>query len=169
MLIYKAVQSNIASKDNKKKWHPCLIKMGNVVDTQMIGETIAERSSLTAGDVHNVIRNLMAVMREQLLNSRTVKLEGLGSFTLVCQSRCKGVDEEADVSPAQITGLRCQFTPEYTRDAGGNITRALTQGASYIHVNQLTKALGAGGSGNTDGSGDDKPGGGGQEAPDPAA
>jgi len=77
MLIYKAVQSNIASKDKKKKWHPCLIKMGNVVDTQMIGETIAERSSLTAGDVHNVIRNLMAVMREQLLNSRTVKLEGI--------------------------------------------------------------------------------------------
>ena len=169
MLIYKAVQSNIASKDKKKKWHPCLIKMGNVVDTQLIGETIAERSSLTAGDVHNVIRNLMAVMREQLLNSRTVKLEGLGTFIMVCQSRCKGVDAEADVSPAQITGLRCQFTPEYTRDAGGNITRALIQGASYIHVNQLTKALGAGGSGNTGGSGDDKPGGGGQEAPDPAA
>ena len=60
---------------------------------------------------------------------------------MVCQSRCKGVDAEADVSPAQITGLRCQFTPEYTRDAGGNITRALIQGASYIHVNQLTKAL----------------------------
>ena len=59
--------------------------------------------------------------------------------------------------------------PEYTRDAGGNITRALIQGASYIHVNQLTKALGAGGGGNTGGSGDDKPGGGGQEAPDPAA
>ena len=152
MLIYKAVQSNIASKDKKKKWHPCLIKMGNVVDTQMIGETIAERSSLTAGDVHNVIRNLMAVMREQLLNSRTVKLEGLGTFT-----------------PAQITGLRCQFTPEYTRDAGGNITRTLIQGATYIHVNQLTKALGAGGGGNAGGSGDDKPSGGGQEAPDPAA
>lgn len=97
MLIYKAVQSNIASKDKKKKWHPCLIKMGNVVDTQMIGETIAERSSLTAGDVHNVIRNLMAVMREQLLNSRTVKLEGIGHIyhgvpvTLQgggCGSRC---------------------------------------------------------------------------------
>ena len=88
---------------------------------------------------------------------------------MVCQSRCKGVDAEADVSPAQITGLRCQFTPEYTRDAGGNITRALIQGASYIHVNQLTKALGAGGGGNTGGSGDDKPGSGGQEAPDPAA
>ena len=55
------------------------------------------------------------------------------------------------------------------RIAGGNITRALIQGASYIHVNQLTKALGTGGGGNAGGSGDDKPGGGGQEAPDPAA
>ena len=92
MLIYKAVQSNIASKDKKKKWHPCLIKMGNVVDTQMIGETIAERSSLTAGDVHNVIRNLMAVMREQDSETRRighiyhgvpVTLQGGG-----CGSRC---------------------------------------------------------------------------------
>lgn len=90
MLIYKAVQSNIASKDKKKKWHPCLIKMGNVVDTQMIGETIAERSSLTAGDVHNVIRNLMAVMREQLLNSRTVKLEGLAHLPWCASHAARG-------------------------------------------------------------------------------
>ena len=165
MLIYKAVQSNIASKDGKKKWHPCLVKTGNMIDTQKIGEMIAERSSLTAGDVHNVIRNLMGVMREQLLNSQTVKLEGLGTFTMVCQSRSKGVEKEEAVSPSQITGLRCQFTPEYTRDVSGSITRALTQGASYIHLNQLTKGA-TGGSG----SGGDKPGGGdggGGEAPDP--
>ena len=99
MLIYKAVQSNIASKDKKKKWHPCLIKMGNVVDTQMIGETIAERSSLTAGDVHNVIRNLMAVMREQLLNSRTVKLEGLGTFTMRSEERRVGKECRSRWSP----------------------------------------------------------------------
>ena len=103
MLIYKAGSVQYRIEGQKKKWHPYQIKMGKRSDTQMIGETIAERSSLTAGDVHNVIRNLMAVMREQLLNSRTVKLEGLGTFTMVCQSRCKEVDAEADVSPAQIT------------------------------------------------------------------
>lgn len=138
------------------------------MDTQMIGETIAERSSLTAGDVHNVIRNLMAVMREQLLNSRTVKLEGLGTFTMVCQSRCKGwmrkpmlVRHKSRIAlpvyPGIYAGCRWKYHP------------CADSGASYIHVNQLTKALGAGGGGNTGGSGDDKPGGGGQEAPDPAA
>lgn len=142
-LIFKAVKSTIASKDGKKKWHPCLIKMGAVVNTQRIGEIIAEKASLTAGDVHNVIRNLMVVMRQELLSSHTVKLEGLGSFTMKCQSQGKGVDLEADVNSGQITNLRCQFTPEYTRLAGGGTTRAMTQGAEFIHVNQLVKAASA--------------------------
>lgn len=144
-LIYRAVQSNIASKDKEKKWHPCLVKMGAMVTTQKIGEIIAEKASLTPGDVHNVIRNLMAVMRQQLLNSHTVKLEGLGTFTMVCQSQGKGVSVEADVNAAQINYLRCQFTPEYNRLPGGGVTRAMTQGAEFIHINQLTKATGSGG------------------------
>ena len=168
-LIYKPYQATLANKEGQKLYYPRLVKFGKMVNTQKMAELIAEKASLTAGDVHNVIRNLMSVMREQLLNSRTVRLEGLGTFTMIAKANGKGVELENKVSSAQITSLRCQFTPEYTRDAGGNITRALIQGASYIHVNQLTKALGAGGGGNTGGSGDDKPGGGGQEAPDPAA
>lgn len=168
-LFYYARQSQIATKEGVKTWHLSLKKVGKVVDTQLLAESIAEKSSLTPGDVQNVIRNLMSTMRMHLLNSRTVRLNGLGTFTMKARTRGKGTVKAEDVNPNQVTALRCQFTPEYTRDAGGNITRALIQGASYIHVNQLTKALGAGGSGNTGGSGDDKPGGGGQEAPDPAA
>ena len=168
MLIYKGF-SPISHRRTKKKWHPRLIKMGNVVDTQMIGETIAERSSLTADDVHNVIRNLMAVMREQLLNSRTVKLKDWAHFYYGVPVTLQGGDvpmlvryKSRDCVASLLGNIRADASK-------GNITRALIQGASYIHVNQLTKALGAGGGGNTGGSGDDKPGGGGQEAPDPAA
>lgn len=135
----------------------------------MVGETIVERSSLTVSDVHNVVRNLMAVICEQLLSSRTVKPEGLGTFAIMCQPRCKGANVEIDVNPAQTMGLRCQLTPECTRDAGGGIIRALIQETPYIHVNQLTRALGMGGGGDTKGSGGDKLGSGGQEASDPTA
>ena len=85
MLIYKAVQSNIASKDKKKKWHPCLIKMGNVVDTQMIGETIAERSSLTAGDARAVAQQQDSETRRigNIYHGVPVTLQG-GR----CGSRC---------------------------------------------------------------------------------
>lgn len=168
MLFNKQVQSNIASKDKKKKWHPCLIKMGNVVDTQMIGETIAERSSLTAGDVHNVIRNLMAVMREQLLNSRTVKLEGLGTFTMVCQSRARGwmrkpmlVRHKSRDCVASLPGIYAGCRRKY---------HPCADSGSVIYPRQpVDESTGSGRRWQHRRFGDDKPGGGGQEAPDPAA
>ena len=77
-LIYKPYQANIANKAGQKLYYPRLVKFSKMVNTQKMAELIAEKASLTPGDVHNVIRNLMSVMREQLLNSRTVRLEGEG-------------------------------------------------------------------------------------------
>ena len=108
-----------------------------MVNTQKMAELIAEKASLTAGDVHNVIRNLMSVMREQLLNSRTVRLEGLGTFTMIAKAGGKGVELESKVSSSQITSLRCQFTPEYTRAANGSATRALTTGVEFVHIKDV--------------------------------
>ena len=142
-LFYYARQSQIATKEGVKTWHLSLKKVGKVVDTQLLAESIAEKSSLTPGDVQNVIRNLMSTMRMHLLNSRTVRLNGLGTFTMKARTRGKGTVKAEDVNPNQVTALRCQFTPEYTRDAGGNITRALMQ-ASRLHGSRYstrTRAL----------------------------
>ena len=114
-LFYYARQSQIATKEGVKTWHLSLKKVGKVVDTQLLAESIAEKSSLTPGDVQNVIRNLMSTMRMHLLNSRTVRLNGLGTFTMKARTRGKGVVKSEDVNPNQVTALRCQFTPEYTR------------------------------------------------------
>ena len=136
-LIYKAVRSALANKKGEKLYHPRLLKVGKIVDTQKIGELIAEKASLTPGDVHNVIRNLMAVMREQLLNSRTVRLDGLGTFTMIANSGGKGVKTEKEVNSSQIVNLRCRFTPEYNKNSG-NYTRALIEGAEYVKVSDLS-------------------------------
>ena len=85
-LIYKPYQATLANKEGQKLYYPRLVKFGKMVNTQKMAELIAEKASLTAGDVHNVIRNLMSVMREQLLNSRTVRLEGLGTFTMIAKA-----------------------------------------------------------------------------------
>ncbi|MCD8081605.1 MAG: HU family DNA-binding protein [Bacteroides sp.] len=131
-LFYKPVQSTLPSEDGVKKWHPRLIKVGRVIDTQKIGDMIAEKSSLTPGDVHNVIRNLVSVLREQLQNSRTVCLEGLGSFTMISSSSGNGVDTPDEVKPAQIKRLRIRFTPTGTRDSGKNgVTRSMFTGVEY--------------------------------------
>ena len=102
-LFYYARQSSLATKEGAKLWHLSLKKVGRAVDAQQLAEVIAEKSSLTPGDVHNVIRNLMTVMRSQLLNSRTVRLDGLGTFTMKARTRGKGVVKSEDVNPNQVT------------------------------------------------------------------
>ena len=158
-LFYKAVQSPIANKAGAKLWHLNLVKAGGTVATQQLAEVIAEKSSLTAGDVQNVVRNLMSVMREYLLNSRSVRLDGLGTFTMKACTRGKGVESADKVSQNQITALKCRFTPEYTRPAAIGTTRALTQGVQFLHADLLKN----------DTSEEGPSGGGSGEGEDPAA
>ena len=89
-LLYYARQSQLKTKAGVKQWHLTLKKVGRAVSLQQLGEMVAEKCSATPGDVHNVIRNLMSVMRMQLLNSRTVRLDGLGTFTVIARTRGKG-------------------------------------------------------------------------------
>lgn len=160
-LLYKAYQSNIANKEGDKLYYPRLVKVGKVVDTQKLAEILSEKSTLTTGDVHNVIRNLMTTMRAQLLESKSVRLDGLGTFTMVAHANGKGVKTSAEVSSTQITRLQCRFTPEYTRPSGGSTTRALLDGVEYARWDKGDTAItddddngGTSSSGNNTGGGD---------------
>lgn len=155
-LYYKPKQSSIASKDGKKKWHLLLVKSKKMVETNKVAELIAEKASLTPGDVHNTLRNLTTVMRDLLMNSRTVRLDGLGTFTMVAKTTGKGVDNKEDVSPTQIKSLKVRFTPEYTRPAGGKATRALFDGLAFEYWGDKPVADSTGAD---DGDGEDDKGG----------
>ena len=156
-LIYKPYQANIANKAGQKLYYPRLVKFSKMVNTQKMAELIAEKASLTPGDVHN---------------SRTVRLEGLGTFTMIAKAGGKGVVLESKVSSSQIVSLRCQFTPEYTRSADGVTTRALTSGVEFVHVKDVAGGFVDDDDKNHSGGGDNPgggstPGGDDDEAPDP--
>ena len=89
-LIYKPYQATLANKEGQKLYYPRLVKFGKMVNTQKMAELIAEKASLTAGDVHNVIRNLMSVAQQPHGAPRR-----LGNIYNDCQSRRKrsGVGE----------------------------------------------------------------------------
>lgn len=140
-LFYRARQSQIATKEGSKLWHLSLVKVGKVVSLQELAEKIAEKSSLTPGDVHNTVRNLMTVMRNELLNSRSVRLDGLGTFTIIARTRGKGVKDEKDVNPNQVVTLKCQFTDEYTRPAALGVTRAMIQGVQFEKASKIGSAI----------------------------
>lgn len=154
-LIYKSFQSTLPNKDGEYLYYPRLVKIGNPVTTLEIARKIAWATSLTVGDVIGVLYTLMNVVGDNLMNSRSVKLDGLGTFTMVSKASGTGVKTEKEVSSSQITGLRCQFTPEYTRRAGNKgITRALTENVEYVSLASFLRGASAT-EGNNPGDGDD--------------
>lgn len=126
MLFFKGVLQKLTNK-----WYPRLVTMNNPVETQELAERVARESSMSPGDVHNVIRTMVPIMTDYLRDGRPVHLEGLGWFRFSCLSKGKGVDTEAEVDASQITGVRVQFSPERERNMGGGYTRALVDNLSF--------------------------------------
>lgn len=114
-LYYKPVQANVCSEDGEKKWYPHLVKSRHIVDTVTLAREIAERSSLTPGDVYNVIQNLFGSVKHHLLDSESVRLDGFGTFTVKSHSEGNGVSSPGEVTHKQINRLTIQFTPSYKR------------------------------------------------------
>ena len=108
---------------------------------------------------HLTLKKIGRAVSLQLLNSRTVRLDGLGTFTVIARTRGKGVDHEKDVNPNQVTSLHFMFTPEYTRPAALGTTRALWQGVEFEKWTGVNGATGDGEDPDDNGGGN--PGGGG--------
>ncbi|MCD7902033.1 MAG: HU family DNA-binding protein [Bacteroides sp.] len=136
-LLYKAVQSNMASEDGENKWYPHLVKSSKRATTETLAEEIARRSSLSPGDVHNVIQNLTDCMRLHLLNSESVHLDGFGTFTVKASSAGNGVSTAEEVSHKQINHLTVHFTPRYKRIPTMGVRYPMFYGAEFVRIDQI--------------------------------
>lgn len=141
-LYYKARQSVLKSKDGKKKWFPQLIKAKTPITTDDLSAQLAKRSSLSAGDVKNVFDNLPDVLSMFLMNSQSVKIKGLGTFTAIASARGAGVDTEEEVSSKQIKGLKIRFTPSYTRNPIEGTTRTMYSNIVFEKYDAVKSKLG---------------------------
>ncbi len=131
ILHYKAQQSALASKDGKKKYFPVLVKNDEVITTRQLGADAAEISTLSPGDMANAAWCLFTILGRYLRGGYSVRIDGLGTFTLRAKSGGNGVDTPEEVNPSQIKALRIQFTPEYTRNSFEGTTRAIFQGVKF--------------------------------------
>lgn len=122
-----------------KKWYPVLVTVNDPVETQELAERVARESSMSPGDVHNVIRTMVPIMSDLMGDGRPVHLEGFGWFRYTCQATGKGVDTEEEVNAQQITGVRVQFTPERERNMSGGYTRALIADEGITFMEWLGK------------------------------
>lgn len=155
-VIYKSQQSSLPTKEGKKLFHPRVVLTGSV-STNQIAREIAELSSLSTGDVKNVLDNLVSVMTRHLQSSESVLLDGLGSFRYTLTSSGRGVETADEVSATQAT-LMVRFQPASTRNLDGSqATRSLVTGARCVRFDQLeTVSDGSSQPGGSDGGGEEE-------------
>lgn len=79
------------------------------VDINELAEEISYSTTLTDGDVLNVIRALVKQINKHIAKGEIVKLENLGSFQ--AQISSDGAETEEEFSAANIRKVSLQFRP----------------------------------------------------------
>lgn len=106
---YKLIQKGKpGDPDTPKKWYATPIKSGTITQKNL-AQQISGRSSLTSGDVNNVIQNLLELLPQELIKGNSVQLGDFGTFRLSFSS--DGVDTEKDFTKDKIKGVKILFTP----------------------------------------------------------
>lgn len=172
-VIYKVITrpSDPRIPNSPKKYFPHLITLGQSVNLKYIAQKMQDRSSLSVGDIKSVVQNFVDKLKEQLLEGKSVNIEGLGVFMLTARS--KGADVAKDISAKSIEGVRIFFQANKELRITKTATRA-DEKLDLISLDDYLKKLKSDVGGNDpdnenpdNGNPDDGNEGGGGEAPDP--
>ena len=139
-MFYRERQDPMPDKEGIHLWRPEVVRTGKTVDIRKLSQLISTASTLTEADIYATLSILPQFMNIYLREGHTVRLDGLGTFTIYGRSKGKGVEEKEDVRPSQFTNLICKFTPEYTVSTGGTRTRALLDDIEFTNISRLTKS-----------------------------
>ena len=185
-IIYEIYQNQVEDHPSNGKYF-ARVKTIETLNTRKMANHIAEHGSIYTPDViFGVLEKFRSCLIEQLLNSRKVKIDGLGIFYLTAEC-AKGGAESPEKFNVQknIEALHIRFLPDTEQET--NISsRQFLKKASFINKAALFKdaeedAEGAEGSGSdsqggssqssteTPGGGDNtggNTGGGGDDDPD---
>jgi predicted histone-like DNA-binding protein len=108
-----ALQFNSIHRKNPltktEKWY-AIARLTGKRSTKDLSKDVADTSSLSAGDVLNVISNFTDQIPKWLMEGNSVKLDGLGTFRLSISS--DGVATKDEVTANLIKEVRIIFEPD---------------------------------------------------------
>lgn len=93
--------------NSPKRYYPHLVTLGQSVDLKFIAQKMQSTSSLSIGDIKSVLQNFVEKVKEQLLEGKSVNIEGMGVFLLAAHS--KGADKAEDINVRSIDSIRIFF------------------------------------------------------------
>ena len=157
-IIYEVYQNQNEHSRAYGKYY-ARVKYLESMNTRRLSNHIAEHGSIYTPDVvYGVMEKFRSCLIEMLLESKRVKIEGLGTFyaTIEC-SKGGAVSKDKFNVQKNIEGLHIRFLPEQEQETNISSRQFLKQ-AEFVNVDSLMKneeenGSGSGGSGNSD-SGD---------------
>ena len=167
-IIYEIYQNQVEDHPSNGKYF-ARVKSIETLNTRKMANHIAEHGSIYTPDViFGVLEKFRSCLIEQLLNSRKVKIDGLGIFYLTAEC-AKGGAESPEKFNVQknIEALHIRFLPDKEQET--NISsRQFLKKASFINKAALFKDAEEDAEGSENSGGSDSQGGssqGGTETP----
>ena len=104
------------------KWHPLATSLLLPATIDDVADELSARSTVSRADTYAVLAELGDVVGWLMSTGRTVKLKGIGTFYLTCQTRGKGTDTPEELTANMITP-KVRFIPEYGRNQRNQVTK----------------------------------------------
>ena len=138
-IIYEVYQNQNEHNAAFGKWY-ARVKNLESLNTRKLSNHIAEHGSIYTPDVvYGVMEKFRSCLLEMLLNSKKVKIEGLGTFytTLECNKGGAVTKDKFNILK-DVKGLHIRFLPEQTTEENISSRQFLKQ-AEFVNVESLLK------------------------------
>jgi len=138
-ILYEVYQNDIKDSESVMfgKWYARL-KSIETLSTERLAKHISEHGSVfTADVVEGVMKKVKTCLVEMLLESKKVKISGLGTFYLTAECTKGGADKEEDFNVNQhLAALNIRFLPDQA--AEDNLSsREFIKKAEFVNVKSL--------------------------------
>ena len=153
-ILYEVKQNKNQFNTGYGKWY-AKVKALETLNTRKLANHISEHGSIYTPDVvYGVLEKFRSCLVEMLLESKKVKIEGLGIFYTTLENQKNGADKKEEYNPSKhMKALHIRFLPEQTTEE--NISsREFIKQAEFVNVDSLLKAEDENGSGSGSDSND---------------
>ena len=138
-ILYEVYQNDIKDSESVMygKWYARLKSIETLTMTKLAKHISEHGSVFTEDVVEGVMKKFRACLLEMLLESKKVKVAGLGTFYLTCECQKGGADKEEDFNVNQhLKALHIRFLPDQAQEDNLS-SREFIKKAEFVNIKSL--------------------------------
>ena len=135
-IIYEVTQNKNTKSAAYGKWY-ARVKSMETLNTRKMAQHISEHGSVYTQDVvFGVLEKFRSCLLEMLLNSKKVKIDGLGTFYATIENGLGALAKDKFTVQKNVKALHIRFLPEQEQEM--NISsREFMKKAEFMSIDQL--------------------------------